>query len=56
MHEGMELAQEKDFSATLTQEGFSENLEFPPAPPEFWAGRKEPATLDETKMRQRELG
>ena len=53
---GVALAQEKDFSATLTQEYFTRNLEPLPAPPELWAGRKWPLSLDEIKLRPRKLG
>ena len=53
MHAVAELPQEKDFSVTLTEEDLSDNLKFLPTRPEVWAGRKEPLSLDGTKMRQR---
>ena len=52
----MELDQVQDFSVTLTKEDFTKNLKFPFTSPEFWAGRKEPLSSDETKMRQSKLG
>ena len=52
----MVLAQAKDFSATLTREDSTENLELLPAPPGLWGGRGEPVSSDETKMRQSKLG
>ena len=53
---GVEVAQERDFSATLTQKGLTKNLKSFPTSTEFRAGRKEPASLDEAKMRQCNLG
>ena len=52
----MELAQETDFSVALTREDFTGNMKFPQAPPKLYAGRKDPLSTDETKMRQRKLG
>ena len=52
----MALAQDDDFSATLTQEECTKNLKFPPTPRKSRVGRKGPLSEDETKMRQRELG
>ena len=53
---GMELAKEDDSSVTLTREDITRNLKFLPTPPKFWAGRKEPLSMDENKMRPRKLG
>ena len=53
---GMELAQEKDFSLTSTKADFAKNLKLFPTPPSFWAGRKEPLSMDYIKLRQRKLG
>ena len=51
VHVGMELAQEKNFSATLTQADFTQNVKFIPTPPELWAGRKEPLSMERIKLR-----
>ena len=53
---GMVLAQEKDFSATLTQEDFTTNLKLLPTSPAFWAGRKNPPRMDYAKLRRCKLG
>ena len=47
------LAQEDDVSVTLSQEDFLKNLKFLPTSPKLWALRKEPLSMDDTKMRQR---
>ena len=52
----MELPQEKDFPATLTQEDFTGNLEPFPKSPELRAGRKNPLAMDETKLLPCKLG
>ena len=56
VHVGMELAQEKDFPATLTQTDFTKNGKLLPSPPSLWAGRKEPFSTDYIKLRQCKLG
>ena len=56
MQVGMGLAQGKDFCVTLTLEDFAKNLKSLLTSPELWAGRKEPASLDETRMRQCKVG
>ena len=48
VHAGMELAQGKDFSVTLTQEDFAQNLKPLPTSPELWAGRED----DDAKLLQ----
>ena len=48
----MELAQEKDFSATLIREAFSKNLQLLPTSPALWAGRMHPLMADDAKLRQ----
>ena len=53
---GMEWVQEKNTSATLTQEDFTTNLKPLSASPEPWAGRKNPLPMDDTNLRQRKLG
>ena len=53
---GVGLGQERDFSATLTQEASSNNLKPPPTTPEMWAGRDNPQFTDDTEMRQCKLG
>ena len=52
----MELAQAKDFSATLIQEDFTKNMKPLPRAPGLRAGRKESWASDETKLRQRKSG
>ena len=56
VHVGMELAQEKDSSVTLTQEDFTRNLTPLPTRPALWAGRKKPLATDYIKLRQCKLG
>ena len=56
VHVGMELAHEKDFSATLTEADFAKNVKLLPTSPEPWAGRREPSSLDHIKLRQCKLG
>ena len=53
---GAELSQKDDSSAALTQEDFTKNLKCLPTSPKLWAGRKEPFSVDNTKMRQCMLG
>ena len=53
---GMELAQEKDVSVTLTRQDFTNNLLPLPTSPELRAGRKEPLPMDGTKLRLCESG
>ena len=54
MHVVAELPQEKDsLKVWAGPEALSDNLKFLPTRPEVWAGRKEPLSLDGTKMRQR---
>ena len=48
----MELAQEKDFSAMLTQADFANNLTPLPTSPELRAGRKNPLRTDDIELRQ----
>ena len=55
-HVGANLAQEKDFSVTLTQEDFTKNLKSLPTSPKLRGGREDPLPLDDTKMRQCKLG
>ena len=52
MHVGMDPAHGKDYFATLTQE----DLKTLPASPEMWAGRKNPPSMDDVKLRQRRSG
>ena len=56
VHVGVELAQEKDFSVTLTQADFTKNLKLLPTSPASRAGRKEPLSMDYIKLRQCKLG
>ena len=56
VHVGVELGQEEDFSATLTQDYSTKNLELLPAPPALWAGRMNPLSMDDAKLRQCKLG
>ena len=56
VHAGMELGQEKDFSATSTHADFTKNLKLLPTSPELWAGRKEPLSMGYIKLRQRKSG
>ena len=53
---GVEVAQGHDFSATLTQEDFTEDLKLSPTSPKLREGRKEPPSTDETDAHQRKLG
>ena len=53
---GVELGQERDFSATSTQEASSNSLRPPPTTPEMWAGPNNPLLTDDTEMRQCKLG
>ena len=53
---GMEVAQEADFPATRTQGDFVVIMKFPPTSPKLRASRREPWSMDETKMRQSNLG
>ena len=50
------MAQGNDFSARLTLEDFTRNLEILPTYQKMWAGQKEPLSSDETKMRQSTSG
>ena len=52
---GMEAAQGNDFSVTPTQRGLVKDMDFLPRPPVFWACRKEPLSLGETKTFQCKL-
>ena len=56
MHVGMKLAQERDFSATLTQADFSKSAKLLPTPPSLCAGGKEALSMDFAKLRQCKLG
>ena len=56
MHVGTEVAQETDFSATSTQEDFTKNLKPLSTSPVLWAGRQEPLSSGEAKLRQCRLG
>ena len=42
VHAGADLAQEIDFSVTLTQEDFTKNHKFLPSSPELRGGGKDP--------------
>ena len=53
---GEEVAQEEDFSATLTREGFKKKVEFLPMSPQSRTEREEPLPLDCTRMRQCKSG
>ena len=53
---GADLPRETNFSATSTQEDFTESPGPLPTSPEMWARRKEPLSLDEIKLRQRKQG
>ena len=53
---GAAPAREKDFPAAWTEEDFTNNLNPPPTSPELWAGREEPLSSDEIKLRQCKLG
>ena len=52
----MEVAQDTDFSVTLTEEDFANNMDFLPTSPKLWAGPKDPLPLAETKMPQCKSG
>ena len=52
----MALAQEKDFSATATQAGLTEDMKLLPTSPELWAGREKPQSMEHIKLRQCKLG
>ena len=55
-HAEMEVAPGSGSPVTATQENFTQNLKFLPTPPKLWAGRREPLSFDESKMRRRKLG
>ena len=55
-HVGMEPAQEKDFSVTLTRADFAKNLKLLPTSPPLWAGRGDPLSIDYIKLGQRKSG
>ena len=48
---GVELAQDKDSSATLTHLGFTKNVKLLPTSPSLWAGGKEPSSIDYITLR-----
>ena len=52
MHVGMDPAQGKDYFATFTKE----DLKTLPTSPEMRAGRKNPLSMDDVKLRQRKSG
>ena len=52
----MELAQEKDFSGTLTRKDFAKNLKPLPTSPESREGRKSPLSMGDIKLRHCKLG
>ena len=56
VHVGMELAQEKDPSATSTRADFTKHMELLPTPPSLWARGKELLSRDYVKLRQCKLG
>ena len=56
VHVGMKLAQEEDFSVTLTQAAPTEKVKLLPTPPELWEGRKERLSMEYIKLRQCMLG
>ena len=56
VHVGVEPVQGKDFFATLTEADFPRDLKFLPTSLGLCAGRKEPLSLDETRMRRCKLG
>ena len=45
-----------DFAVAVTEEDFAKNLEYLPALPRLWAGRQEPLSMDDTRMRLRKWG
>ena len=53
---GVELANGEDLSATLAQEDSAKKLELLPTAPERWAGRKNPLSMDDVKVRRCKLG
>ena len=52
----MELTQEDEFSAMLTQEAFMKNLNPITASPKFWASRERPPFAGKRELRQSKLG
>ena len=53
---GAGSAQGDDFSVALAQGALTKNLKFLPTSPKLRAGRREPLSMDETKMCQRKSG
>ena len=56
VHVGMEFAQEKDLSATLTRVDFGKNVRLLPTSLELWADRKETLSMEYIKLRQCKMG
>ena len=52
LHVAMELSKETEFSATRTQGDFTRDLEPSPTSPELRAGRWDPLSMDDIKVRQ----
>ena len=56
MRVGAELTQEKGSSVTLTQEDFTNYLKLLLTSPELRAGRRDPSSMDSTKIRRCKFG
>ena len=52
---GMELAQDADFSATLTKKEFAQNLKRPPTTLQSWAAWQKTLSPEKIKLRQCKL-
>ena len=52
LHVGMELAQESEFPAALTQDEFATNLQALPTSPQLWAARQEMPSIGDVKLCQ----
>ena len=52
MHVGMELVQERDFSATLTQDEFTRNLNPLPTPTQLYTARQKKLSIEDIQLRQ----
>ena len=56
VHVGMELMQDASFSATLTQGGFTKDLQPLGTSPQLWAARQKQLSPEDTGLRQCKLG
>ena len=56
MHVGMDLVLKGDFSVTLTRDEFARNSNPLPPSPQAWVARRKTLSIEDVKLRRRNLG